>query len=116
MTTALVRGERQRSSDSAAMPHVSRVGVGEDGDGADVGEGCRSGHPRGLGHDHLVARAEVEGQHREVQGRGAVGHRRRVGDAEVVGELALEQADGFARFAIPVVGGRVARRTAPRAR
>jgi len=30
-----------------------------------------------------------------------------VGETEVVGELALEQADRFARFAIPVVGGRV---------
>ena len=50
------------------------VDVGEDRGRADVGEGRGGGHPRRLRHDDLVAGAEAERQHREMQRGRAVRH------------------------------------------
>ena len=65
--------------------------VGEHRLGAAVAGGGRGGDERDRRHDDLVARPDAGGQHREVQGGGAAREGDRVGDAEMLGELALER-------------------------
>ena len=67
-----------------------RIDVAEDGFRARLHDHVRGGRPGDRRRQHLVARADAEGDEREVHRGGAGGHGEGVLDAAVGGELLLE--------------------------
>ena len=73
---------------------VEAPGVGQDVDqhrlGADIDDRRDRGDPGHVGRDDFVAGTDPERGERQVQRRGRMRHADRVGDADIVGEHALE--------------------------
>ena len=83
---------RARADPNALRIHVHRLGIDVDEHRHEPGErhDVRGRRERVGGHEHLVAGIEVEGQHGDVQRRGARRDRDDVVDLAETGELALE--------------------------
>ena len=69
---------------------AGRADIHEDGRGAHARDAASGGEKGEVGHEHFVARADVEGHEREQEGIGAGGNAEGVRDAEELGALALE--------------------------
>jgi len=79
-----------------------RLGVDEDGPRTAIKDGVAAAHEGQRRAEHRVTRLHAKEQQREVNRRRAGTHRRRVADARVSGQLALETVDVRAERRDPV--------------
>ncbi len=90
---ARVRGVTARPRAAGSMLKVAGIDVDEHRHGAAVADGVGGGDEGVADGDHLVAGPDADGQQRQMQRGGAVGHGAGVRRADRGGELRLEGRD-----------------------
>ena len=91
---AAVRGVSRRSTSCGVEAERAVLDVGEHGPGADAQHRVGAGHEGERGADHLVARADAEGEQRELERVRARGREQHAVHAEHAGEARLDAAAG----------------------
>ena len=98
-TNALFEGVRRDA------PSIG-LDIGEHRGGAGVHDWRGAGDPGRLRHDDFVTGTDVKSEHCQMQPRSSVWYGRRMINAEVTGEIRLEQTHRLRSLAVPVVGRR----------